>query len=280
METRPISYFNPENNPEDNQLLPDLHSPHNILERYKNHINNFDEQIEEASIIYRKIVDYMDQYPETAEGYFRAKSDFYEAKSEVDDIKIKKLEYLANHDEKTGALNEIGFKKSLFEHLESAQRIGQTVLVMVGDGNKFKGLNDTYGHAAGDKMLEQFAEVGMHAIEEAARTHSIDDSGQRPNSRRGGIADEIARLHGDEFAVVMTLPEKAAKNVANRIRRILKKVTIEYEGQTVVSGMTLGAVAVNFGDKQTKITEEMLDNIIKDADEDLYNNKPKDSSPR
>lgn len=105
------------------------------------------------------------------------------------------LERLAFHDELTGLLNERGLR----ERIQASGGAGWFVLC---DLDGFKGVNDRYGHAAGDVVLSEFATF-LHV-----------------NARRG--SDVIAcRLHGDEF-VVWVSPSKG--NPEAGARRILELV--------------------------------------------------------
>lgn len=258
---------------------PEIVENFDILAIYQETLSNFDEQIRVAKEFHQHVVDNLDKYSDTDEGFFRASSDYYETLSATQSFELKKQEFLTNHDEKTGALNEKGFKKALRSHLEAAKESGQCVLVMVGDGDKFKDINDTYGHAAGDKVLQLFAKVGMDAVMKSSRTHYREYSGEYSNEQRAAKSnqpnDEIARLHGDEFAIVMTLPKDAAEIVVERIIERLKNVEAYHDGEKILSSMTLGSVAIIQSDPRTEITDKLIEKILEKADEDLYNNKPK-----
>jgi diguanylate cyclase (GGDEF)-like protein/PAS domain S-box-containing protein len=92
------------------------------------------------------------------------------------------IEYLAYHDELTGIPNRAHFHRA-FEHaLATTQRYGLRCALMLVDLDRFKNINDTIGHEAGDQLLKQVA----------ARLRScLRDS------------DIIARLGGDEFVILM-----------------------------------------------------------------------------
>ena len=113
----------------------------------------------------------------------------------------------------------------------------------------------------------------------SSRTHYREYSGEYSNEQRAAKSnqpnDEIARLHGDEFAIVMTLPKDAAEIVVERIIERLKNVEAYHDGEKILSSMTLGSVAVSLSDPHTEITDKLIEKILEKADEDLYNNKPK-----
>ena len=95
----------------------------------------------------------------------------------------QELTHLAHFDVLTGLPNRASFGERLTEALAYARTNGWTTGVMFIDLDRFKDVNDTLGHAEGDKLLKQAADRLIHAV------------------RRG---DTVARLGGDEFAVVLT----------------------------------------------------------------------------
>ncbi|MBI3419513.1 MAG: GGDEF domain-containing protein [Proteobacteria bacterium] len=98
--------------------------------------------------------------------------------------RIAYLENLAMADEVTSLVNRRGFMAALQRELASAKRDpGAYGLVLMFDLDRFKSVNDTYGHAAGDAYLAAFG---------AALAAEV-----RPS-------DIVARLSGDEFAVILT----------------------------------------------------------------------------
>jgi diguanylate cyclase (GGDEF)-like protein len=121
---------------------------------------------------------------------------------------IWRLSDAAVTDELTGLLNRRGFHDLFDTELERARRSGQPLSLIVGDLDHFKALNDRFGHAAGDRALEQLALILQTA------------------KRR---IDTAARLGGEEFAVV--LPDSdhhAAYILAERMRREVRE-TFMYE---------------------------------------------------
>ena len=93
----------------------------------------------------------------------------------------ERIRHLAHHDGLTGLPNRALFHDRLEQALASARRTGQTMAVLCLDLDRFKEVNDLYGHAAGDELLVQ---VGMRLCAETRQS------------------DTVARLGGDEFAVI------------------------------------------------------------------------------
>lgn len=95
----------------------------------------------------------------------------------------RRLAELAQIDQLTGLANRYRFREFLDHATARADRHGHRVALMLIDLNRFKAVNDTYGHAAGDLLLQEIADR------------------LRGNVRTG---DLVARLGGDEFTIVMT----------------------------------------------------------------------------
>jgi diguanylate cyclase (GGDEF)-like protein len=92
--------------------------------------------------------------------------------------RLEEMEHLAAHDSLTGLLN----RRKVERHIETRIRAGQVFCVISLDLNGFKQLNDTYGHAAGDDLLRQFATE----LKTVFRAHDV-----------------IGRVGGDEFIVLV-----------------------------------------------------------------------------
>ena len=109
------------------------------------------------------------------------------------------------------------------------------------DLDKFKILNDTYGHETGDKALKRLAEV----LKRAFRSE-----------------DYVCRIGGDEFAVIMVnATDKMKGLISSKAERIMDSVRDTKDG---VPGFTL-SIGVAFSDGKTD-----GDQIYKNADEALY----------
>lgn len=121
-------------------------------------------------------------------------------------------DHLARHDSLTGLLNRTGFVDALERKLRSAGHEKSAALLFL-DLDSFKPINDTFGHQAGDRLLQLVAERLRHTL---------------------SAADVIARLGGDEFVVLAdNLTAEQALAVG---QRIIAAVTMSYELGEGVSG--------------------------------------------
>jgi diguanylate cyclase (GGDEF)-like protein/PAS domain S-box-containing protein len=117
----------------------------------------------------------------------------------VRDLRARKeaenrIRFLAHHDSLTGLRNRSSFNKRLDQEIEAALTAGRKLAVLCLDLDRFKEVNDLFGHAAGDRILQTVAQ------------------------RISGVVDEsqiVARLSGDEFAVI--LPALSHPTAAGRI---------------------------------------------------------------
>src|SRR3569833_3706637 len=102
--------------------------------------------------------------------------------------------FLAHHDGLTVLPNRSSFNKNLDQEIDAALRCGRRLAVLFIDLDRFKEINDLFGHAAGDRALQAVA----------ARVSSTLESSQ-----------VLARLSGDEFAII--LPNLSTPATAGRI---------------------------------------------------------------
>lgn len=154
----------------------------------------------------------------------------------------------AMHDDLTGLPNRAQFNERLEAAIRSCNSTSSptNVAVLMIDLNKFKEVNDTYGHEYGDKLL----------IEVARRlTRNI----------RG--CDTIARLGGDEFAVIVLAEDadRAARDIAERIEQVVCQ-PFDIQGRTITVGTSVG-IAVRSADLLSSRT------LLRDADHAMYRAK-------
>ena len=129
------------------------------------------------------------------------------------------LRHMADHDPLTGLINRRGLEAALEGHLAHCRRYGVTGALLVLDLDGFKYVNDTLGHAAGDKLIISTA----HALTSRLRE-----------------TDTIARLGGDEFAILLpTQTESEAQTVAqalvDAVRRSAASMSQAHPGRVTAS---------------------------------------------
>ncbi|XVJ48000.1 diguanylate cyclase domain-containing protein [Pseudomonas sp. UBT] len=131
------------------------------------------------------------------------------------------LAHQASHDSLTGLPNRAFFEGRLIRALRSAAKINERVAVLFLDSDRFKDINDNFGHAAGDAVLV--------AVAERVRAQLRED-------------DLVARLGGDEFAILLAPLHKVedAQRIADKIIASMDK-PIPLPGNTqVVTSLSIG----------------------------------------
>ena len=134
--------------------------------------------------------------------------------------KQEQVDYLAYYDALTGLPNRTLFQKTLKKTLAQALDGGWQVALICIDLDLFKNVNDTLGHAIGDELLREFAARLLQCV------------------RTG---DTVGRMGGDEFAIVLLMPEgkDAAVFAAHKIRDALRD-RFELSGHQVTLTASIG----------------------------------------
>ncbi|MBO9098543.1 EAL domain-containing protein [Rhizobium sp. B230/85] len=139
----------------------------------------------------------------------------------------EKIEHIALHDHLTGLPNRRYLDRVLSARAEECRAQGMVLVVLHVDLDRFKQINDTLGHRAGDMMLKHAASV-----------------------LRDGVAagDFVARIGGDEFVIVCTRKAYSRKisGLAEQVIRELHK-PVRYEGHDIRFGASIG-IAFDSGD--------------------------------
>ncbi|AOK15086.1 diguanylate cyclase [Burkholderia cepacia] len=159
----------------------------------------------------------------------------------------EKLEHLAATDPLTGATNRRHFLDRVETEIALAKRNGAPFSLLALDLDHFKAINDSYGHQAGDQVLQRFVDKCADAI--------------RPY-------DGVARVGGEEFMVL--LPQAAldtARSIGERIRAAIAGAPFEAGiGEPI-------KVTVSVGASEFGRDGETIDAILRKADERLYRAK-------
>jgi two-component system, cell cycle response regulator len=121
--------------------------------------------------------------------------------------KNRELEQLSIRDGLTGLYNHRHLHELLAEEYERSRRTGEPVSVVMLDLDRFKEVNDTYGHQAGDRVLEELADI----LRESARE-----------------IDRLGRYGGEEFmAILPDSDPEAGLAFAERVREMVEKQRFE-----------------------------------------------------
>jgi diguanylate cyclase (GGDEF)-like protein/PAS domain S-box-containing protein len=154
-----------------------------------------------------------------------------------------KIAHMAQHDPLTGLPNRALFSDRLERALAASRRSGIRTALMFLDLDKFKPVNDTYGHAIGDVLLQQAAERMKSALRES---------------------DTVGRIGGDEFVVLLPAVERVedALHVAEKLLAVLRE-PFSIERRSVEISCSIG-IAIHPEDGHDEIE------LSKNADTAMY----------
>jgi diguanylate cyclase (GGDEF)-like protein/PAS domain S-box-containing protein len=157
------------------------------------------------------------------------------------------IAFMAHHDLLTGLANRALFMEKIEEAGARLRRWGEAFTVFILDLDRFKNVNDSLGHPAGDALLKEIAERLKRSLRET---------------------DVLARLGGDEFAIIQVGEENSRERAIALADRIVDIITQPHEidGTRVSIGTSIGiAMAPKDGSDP--------DELIKKADLALYRTK-------
>ena len=145
---------------------------------------------------------------------------------------IDQIRYLANFDGLTGLTNRQQFNARLTETMQHAQSSRNLVAVITVDVDRFKLINDSLGHSAGDQILQVVAERVNQQVRNSDCVGRLD--GDDPDV-------EIARVGGDEFSLMLPriVHPTDAGRVAQRILETLRE-PIDVDGQSLTLTASIG----------------------------------------
>lgn len=150
----------------------------------------------------------------------------------------KRISHLANHDDLTGLHNRRSFEQHLQHTIDIAERSSSAHGLLYIDLDRFKMVNDTCGHQAGDQLLIELTELVSGRL------------------RRG---DLFARLGGDEFAIIAQGNTFAdIRTLAEELRQLIGDFTFHYETQSFRVSLSIGLTLV---DGQIQSVEQVLADV-------------------
>ncbi len=158
----------------------------------------------------------------------------------------EQMKQVAARDQLTGLLNRRGFGDQSAKTFATARRVRRPVSVIMIDIDRFKRINDEFGHAAGDSALRHFAEI----LEDERRADDI-----------------LARLGGEEFALVLPGSDlEECIRIAEALCLRLEKTPMDIDGKTL-------AMTASFGVAALSVKDACLTDAIVRADRALYRSK-------
>ncbi|WP_074070281.1 putative bifunctional diguanylate cyclase/phosphodiesterase [Rhizobium gallicum] len=172
--------------------------------------------------------------------------DLAEARNQELEAARESIEHLALHDYLTELPNRRYLDRMLDERSAGCRENGLTLAILHIDLDRFKQINDTLGHRAGDAMLKHAARV----LKESVRA-----------------SDFVARIGGDEFVVLCTI-DSSPKKLSNMAARIIRELSkpVRYEGHDCRFGASIGIAAESGKDLDAK-------QLLLNADIALYRAK-------
>ncbi len=155
----------------------------------------------------------------------------------------RQMTYQASHDALTGLVNRREFERRLREAMDAAQTGGAAHALCYLDLDRFKVVNDTCGHTAGDNMLREVATI----IKEAVRD-----------------SDTAGRIGGDEFALLLVgCPLEKARQIADDVVRSVDDYRFVWKDKIFNIGVSIGLVEIGRGGGS-------IEDIMNSADSACY----------
>ena len=164
-------------------------------------------------------------------------------KRELEQLNERLLK-ISQTDGLTGLFNRRHIEQELDHMFQHSARLAEPLSVVMVDLDKFKSVNDTYGHQAGDEVLRQLAEILTHQIREI---------------------DRVGRYGGEEFILLLpgtTAPESVT--FAERARQAIEGHTFRFTGGTLRRTASFGVATF----PHSRIRD--CDGIVRAADDALY----------
>ena len=159
--------------------------------------------------------------------------------------RVEEAEHTADQDHLLPLLNRRAFVRELTRYIAFAGRYGTPASLIYFDLDGFKLVNDTYGHAAGDAVLQHFAEILLANVRDS---------------------DVVARLGGDEFGVLLShANQDQAHKKADLLARCLNDSAATWQGRSIPVSFSYGAFELRSGEDATSAMAR--------ADEAMYAHK-------
>jgi len=158
----------------------------------------------------------------------------------------EQLYYLATTDSLTGLKNRRHFFECFAVEIERSMRYGIPCSVAIIDADRFKVINDNYGHDVGDQVLRELSKIFLNELRSV---------------------DVVGRLGGEEFAV--QFPETSKHSALEVCERILSRM----RSAKVLAGLQEVRFTASIGLSEVQAPSDSTDAVLKRADEALYRAK-------
>ncbi len=234
------------------------HGIQDDIDQIKNHFDN-SKSIEELSIkvkqnlemIGDRIKEYRKNEKKREMKYQKQVSELQEklSESEQNAEEIKNIlsfqKYRINHDSLTGLPNRDSYDEHITDSFQRWKRSSKDLSLAVGDLDRFKHINDNFGHLAGDKVLKKVATIFKSSIRSS---------------------DFIARVGGEEFVFIFEQTScKAAQIILEKLRKLIDECQFMYRDKKVDVTISFGLTTVKQGDD--------IESLFMRADDALYKAK-------
>ncbi len=157
------------------------------------------------------------------------------------------LQRLMRFDGLTGVANRLQFAETIAQQLGSGDSVLHPISLVLFDLDHFKRINDSYGHTAGDLVLQQATAAASQEV---------------------AVWELLARIGGEEFAVLCPGSElDQARSLAERIRAAVERAEIVFGSRCIPLTVSLGVA------ERDRSTRESPESLFKRADAQLYQAK-------
>ena len=160
------------------------------------------------------------------------------------------VQSIATIDELTGLSNRRGFKAIAHHALAMCERLKKPATLMFFDLDGFKHVNDTFGHAEGDKVLSEIGDILLKEFRNS---------------------DVISRLGGDEFCVLLTGTD--AENVGKPLGNLNEALKSRNANHDYIVDYSVGTVSYD------ALLYSSIDDMLSEADQLMYDNKRDKKQP-
>jgi len=176
-----------------------------------------------------------------------------------------RIRHLANFDALTGLPNRRQLIWRIERALDHAQRFGHQAALLLIDLDRFKLINDTLGHAAGDELLIEVAQRLRACVRHSDQV--LDTALETPGARSQRSLEAVGRLGGDEFVALLpeVVDESDARRVSERILEVMR-APIWVGGQECFVTASVG-IAMHPADGLTVV------DLLRNADVAMYSVK-------